>query len=74
MAYALAVMAVLGGVIGGVLGFVIVLIIAEWQFVDWFGHHDAAEGLLMVVLIGGGAFVGSRLVPRISSHTDAQHG
>jgi H+/Cl- antiporter ClcA len=58
-------MVVLGGVIGGLLGFIIVLVIAEWQWVDWFGHHDALEGVLMVLFVGGGAFVGSRLMPPI---------
>jgi hypothetical protein len=56
----------LGGVIGGVLGFIIVLVIAEWLFVNWFGHHDLLEGLLFAVLVGGGAFVGSRLLPRMT--------
>jgi hypothetical protein len=32
-----------GGVVGGVLGFIVLIIIAEWIFVDWFGHHDALE-------------------------------
>lgn len=59
-------MAVLGGVIGGLLGFIIVLVIAEWLFVSWFGHHDLLEGLLIAVLVGGGAFVGSRLMPRVT--------
>jgi hypothetical protein len=69
MAYPFVVVAVLGGVIGGVLGFVIVMVIAEWQFVDWFGRHDALEGLLLAVLVGGGAFAGSRMMPRISGRT-----
>jgi len=62
-------MAVLGGVIGGVLGFIIVLVIAEWLFVNWFGHHDFLEGLLIAVLVGGGAFVGSRLMPRMTGRS-----
>jgi len=66
IAYGSVVVAVLGGVIGGVLGFVIVMVIAEWQFVDWFGRHDALEGVLLAVLVGGGAFAGSRVMPRIS--------
>jgi hypothetical protein len=63
-------MAVLGGVIGGVLGVLIVLVIAEWHWVDWFGHLEALETFLWVALVGGGAFVGSRLVPRISSRSN----
>jgi hypothetical protein len=67
MSYALREVAKLGGVIGGVVGSVIVLIIAEWQWVDWFGDHDALETLLFVALVGGGAFAGSWLLPRISA-------
>jgi len=59
-------MAVLGGVIGGVIGFIVVLVIAEWLWVDWFGHHDLLENLLFAVIVGGCAFVGSRLLPRMS--------
>jgi cytochrome oxidase Cu insertion factor (SCO1/SenC/PrrC family) len=33
---------------------------------EWFGHHDLLEGLLVAVLVSGGAFVGSRLMPRIA--------
>jgi len=62
---------VLGGVIGGVIGFVILMVIAEWFWVDWFSHHDALEGLLLAVLVGGGAFVGSRLLPRARRHRPA---
>ena len=57
-------MNVLGGVIGGVVGFVVLMVIAEWFWVDWFSRHDFLEGLLAAVLVGGGAFVGSRLLPR----------
>jgi hypothetical protein len=32
--------------------------------VNWFGNHDLLEGLLGAVLVGGGAFVGSRLILR----------
>jgi hypothetical protein len=53
-----------GGIFGGVLGFIVLIVIAEWWFVDWFGHHDALEGLLVVVLVGGGAFLGSWLMGR----------
>jgi hypothetical protein len=65
-------MAKLGGFIGALLGFILVMVIAEWQWVDWFGHHDWLEGVLLAVLVGGGAFVGSRLGPRIISGRD-QH-
>jgi hypothetical protein len=58
---------VLGGVVGGVLGFIVLLVIAEWLYVDWFAHHDFLEGLLIAVLVGGGAFAGSRLMPRVGS-------
>jgi hypothetical protein len=51
-----------GGVIGGVLGAIIVTVIAEWIFVDWFGHHGALEGVLIVALVAGGAFLGSWLM------------
>ena len=57
-------MAVLGGFIGAVVGFVILMVIAEWSWVDWFSRHDLLEGLLAGVLVGGGAFLGSRLLPR----------
>jgi hypothetical protein len=60
-------MKVFGGIVGGVLGFIILLVIAEWLFVDWFGRHDPAEGLLIAVLVGGGAFVGTILLPRIAN-------
>jgi predicted CDP-diglyceride synthetase/phosphatidate cytidylyltransferase len=56
---------VLGGVLGGFIGFVVVIVIAEWFWVDWFSDHDALEGLLLAVLVGGGAFIGSRLLPRV---------
>jgi len=49
-------------VIGGVLGAIIVTVIAEWIFVDWFGHHGALEGVLIVALVAGGAFLGSWLM------------
>jgi hypothetical protein len=58
--------AVLGGFVMGVVGFLVVLVIAEWLWVDWFADHDLAEGLLFAVFVGGGAFVGSRLLPRIA--------
>ena len=60
-------MTVLGGVVGGVLGFIVLVVIAEWLYVDWFARHDILEGPLIAVLVGGGAFIGSRLVPRIGS-------
>jgi len=56
--------AFLGGVVGGVLGFIVVMVIAEWFFVNWFSHHDLLEGLMLAVLVGGGAFIGSRIGPR----------
>jgi hypothetical protein len=63
IAYALAV-AAFGGCIGALLGFIVLLVFAEWLFVNWFGNHDLLEGLLGAVLVGGGAFVGSRLILR----------
>jgi hypothetical protein len=57
-------MARLGGCIGALLGTIVVLVVAEWIWVDWFGHHGLLEGLLVVVLVAGGAFAGSRLLPR----------
>jgi hypothetical protein len=53
-----------GGIIGGVLGFIVLLVIAEWLWVDWFGHHDAFEGVLIVALVAGGAFLGAWLTGR----------
>jgi hypothetical protein len=64
-------MAVFGGVVGGVIGFILVMVIAEWIWVDWFGRHDAFEGVLLAVLVGGGAFVGSRLMPRLGGRHHA---
>ena len=32
--------AVLGGFVVAVVGFIIVMVIAEWLWVDWFSHHD----------------------------------
>lgn len=61
-------MAVRGGVLGGVLGFIVYLVIGEWIWVDWVGRHGWAEGVLVVGLVAGGAFVGSRLYPRIRGH------
>jgi hypothetical protein len=60
-------MVALGGVVGGLLGFTILMIVAEWLYVDWFSHHDLLEGVLGGVLIGLGAFAGTRLVRRLSS-------
>jgi hypothetical protein len=51
-----------GGVVGGVLGLIVQLVIAEWIWVDWFGHHGFLEGVLIVALVGGGAFLGSWLL------------
>jgi hypothetical protein len=56
--------AVRGGVVGGVPGFIVYLIVGEWPFVDWVGRDQVAEGLLVVGLVAGGAFVGSWLYPR----------
>jgi hypothetical protein len=57
--------AVFGGCVGALLGFIVLLVIAEWLFVNWFGNHDLLEGLLAAAVVGGGAFVGSRLVSRV---------
>jgi hypothetical protein len=51
-----------------VLGFIVYLVIGEWIWVDWVGRHGWAEGVLVVGLVAGGAFVGSRLYPRIRGH------
>jgi hypothetical protein len=59
-------MGVFGGCIGALLGFVVVMVVAEWLYVNWFGSHDLLEGLLGAVLVGGGAFLGSRLLPRFA--------
>jgi hypothetical protein len=58
-------MSKLGGVIGGVLGFLIVIVIGEWLWVDWFGTHGFLEGVLYVVFVAGGAFLGSAMSPRV---------
>ena len=54
-----------GGVVGGVVGFLIVIVIAEWLWVDWFGTHGFLEGVLGVVCIVGGVIVGRTLIPRL---------
>jgi hypothetical protein len=46
-----------------VIGFIVLLIMAEWFWVDSFTRHDLLEGLLIAVLVGGGVFVGTRLLP-----------